>query len=185
MTDYFVLLDQPRRAWLDPEVLKEIFHARTLRAHPDAQPSSDDGAFTQLNEAYQVLRDPKRRLQHLLALAGHLPSSSRRTVPRELEELFPLIADLTQEAEALLQQCASTTSALSRSLLKPQMIALTNRLEAGLQKLRGLEANSNARLRQIAESELAELEALYLEFSYLGKWITQLQERHLQLTSAS
>ena len=88
MTDYFALLDQPRRPWLDPEELKQVFHQKTLEAHPDAQtPSDRDETFTRLNEAYQVLREPKRRLHHLLTLEGG-PANDIST-PEDIERLFP------------------------------------------------------------------------------------------------
>ena len=35
MADYFALLDEPRRPWLDPEELKAKFHALTATVHPD------------------------------------------------------------------------------------------------------------------------------------------------------
>ena len=61
MIDYFALLDQPRAPWLDPDELKDIFHQKTLQAHPDAQasrPGADttEATFPNLNEAYQVFR---------------------------------------------------------------------------------------------------------------------------------
>src|SRR3712207_5027846 len=101
MTDYFALLAQPRSPWLDPEQLKEAFHAKTREAHPDAYgaEASGDGAFAQVNAAYQVLRDPKRRLQHLLVLSGHAPGSRTSAIPRDLEELFPVVASLTRAAD--------------------------------------------------------------------------------------
>ena len=101
MIDYFALLDQPHVPWLDPDKLKDTYHQKTLQAHPDAQtsrPGADttDAAFTSLNEAYQVLQDPKRRLQHLLSLAGAAPSSTDQTVPKQLHDLFFKIRQLIE-----------------------------------------------------------------------------------------
>ncbi len=98
MTDYFALLDQPRRPWLDPEELKQVFHQKTLETHPDAQtePGGKE-TFTQLNEAYQVLREPKRRLHHLLSLEGSPPATKSVSVPANIEKLFPVVAALMQE----------------------------------------------------------------------------------------
>jgi curved DNA-binding protein CbpA len=79
MIDCFALLDQPRAPWLDLDELKEAYHKKTLRAHPDAQANrtdETDASFASLNEAYQVLQDPKRRLHHLLSLQGCAPSSA-------------------------------------------------------------------------------------------------------------
>jgi curved DNA-binding protein CbpA len=184
MTDYFALLDQRRRPWLDGEQLKETFHAKTLRAHPDAG-AKDDGAFTELNEAYQVLRDPKRRLHHLLTLEGNPPSSGSASIPKEIEDLFPLVAELTHQADGLLQKFEKATSTLSRSLLKSQSIVVTKQLDEMLERLRTLYRNSESRLRECDEPNektTQDLQALYLQFSYLGNWISQLEEKQLSLT---
>ena len=81
MIDYFALLDQPRAPWLDLDELKNTYYQKTLQAHPDAQTTraradATDATFASLNEAYQVLQDPKRRLHHLLSLEGAAPSST-------------------------------------------------------------------------------------------------------------
>ena len=129
MIDYFALLDQPRAPWLDPDKLKDSYHQKTLRAHPDAQASRaaagvTDATFTNLNEAYQVLQDPKRRLHHLLSLEGAAPSSTDQTVPKQLDDLFPRVGALAQQARLLLGKLGATSNALSRSLLKPQIMEL-------------------------------------------------------------
>ena len=88
MIDYFALLDQPRAPWLDLDELKEHYHQKTLLLHPDAQSNQPSGEanvmFANLNEAYQVLQDPKRRLLHLLTLAGAAPSSTNQIIPQQL-----------------------------------------------------------------------------------------------------
>ena len=35
MTDHFALLDEPRRPWIDADLLKEKFLALSSRVHPD------------------------------------------------------------------------------------------------------------------------------------------------------
>jgi len=185
MTDYFALLNQPRRPWLDPEQLKETFHAKTLQAHPDAQSrtsTSSEAAFADINEAYQVLRDPKRRLHHLLSLEGNPPLSQSSSVPAEIAELFPVIADLILEADGLAQKIGGATNSLSRSLLKPQQVAITERIRETVHKLTALDHEAQSRLKQVSESnERGELHMLYLRFSYLTKWIAQLEEKQLSL----
>src|SRR5688572_3171522 len=118
MTDYFALLEQPRAPWLDPAGLKEAYHRQTLQTHPDtAAPDNPQGAFAELNEAYQVLQDPKRRLLHLLELEGQAPSSGNQTVPQELHDLFPAIGALAQRTNLFLERMKAASNALSRSLL--------------------------------------------------------------------
>lgn len=172
MTDYFALFDQPRQPWLDPEKLKEIYHAKARTASPDAQ----------LNEAYQVLRDAKRRLHHLLALRGDTPSHENASVPREIEDLFPEVAGLTSEADLLLNKLSQATSALSRSLLKNEIAAIQNKIAEMLARISELKNAGLVRLQSVQANDSGQLHALYLQFSYLNRWIEQLEERQLQLT---
>ncbi|PZR75723.1 MAG: hypothetical protein DLM73_04910 [Chthoniobacterales bacterium] len=194
MTDYFALLDQPRTPWLDPEKLKEIYHQKTLRAHPDAQTSvgseETDAAFSTLNEAYQVLQDPKRRLQHLLSLEGHPPSSSGQTVPKQLHDLFPEVSALTQRAQLLLEKFNATSNALSRSLLKPSILELQGDAKRTREKLQALSNASLAELQAIDElwaknrpETFDRLRELYYAFAYLTRWTAQLEEVEFQLSA--
>ena len=153
MIDYFALLDQPRAPWLDPEKLKQVYHQKTLRAHPDtAAPGESENSFAQLNEAYQVLQDPKRRLHHLLELEGRPPSSTDQTVPRELHDLFPAIGALTQRASGLLEKITTASNALSRSLLKPQILEVQKETKELREKIQGL---SDSSLDQLASGRFA------------------------------
>ena len=192
MTDYFALLDQPRRPSLDEDELKQAFHARSLQLHPDArrdeaggQVPSDD-AFAQLNEAYKVLQDPKRRIQHLLALA-HRAAARQSSVPRDIADLFPIVAGVTHDADALVQKMEAAATPLSRSLLQAQMLAVRTRLAHTLQQLRELFDSANAELERFGpatayeEGEWAQLHELYLRFSYLTRWISELEEKQVRI----
>ena len=195
MTDYFALLEQPRVPWLDPDELKEAFHRKSLHTHPDARAQSEqcDGPgadFTELNEAYQVLQDPKRRLQHLLALAGAVPAGRWTTVPADVEQLFPAVAAATHRAQAVTEKHAQATSPLARSLLKAELLQVQNEIEAMLGVLQKQHTEAVDRLRDLTrlweqphESKLAELHDLLLRFSYLSRWIAELQEKQVRLCS--
>ena len=193
MIDYFALLDQPHAPWLDPDKLKNTYHQKTLQAHPDAQTNrpgtnATDATFTRLNEAYQVLQDPKRRLHHLLSLEGHAPSSADQTVPKQLHDLFPAVGALTQRASLLLEKIRATSNALSRSLLKPQILEVQNEAKEVREKIQNLSDASLAELRQINiawaknPQQIEGLSNLYFAFAYLTRWSTQLDEMTFQLS---
>ena len=194
MTDYFALLDQPRLPWLDLEELKNRFHQKTLSAHPDAQTASDstretDSSFAIVNEAYQVLQDPKRRLHHLLTLENSAPASAGQTIPRQLEDLFPAVNALTQQAQSLLEKISATSTALSRSLLQPQIRQLREEAEAVAEKLGTISSASLAKLQASnrtwspsSPEEVTRLSDLYYTFAYLTRWMAQLDEIHFQLS---
>lgn len=188
--DYFALLDQPRAPWLDPASLKEAYHRKTLQAHPDTAPAvTAEGDFAELNEAYQILQDPKRRLHHLLELEGCAPSSADQSVPQELHDLFPAIGALSQRASLLLERMKTASNALSRSLLKPQLLELQKQTAELRAKIQGLSDTSVAQLRIVSSrwatnpsEEVAALSNLYFIFAYLGRWSAQLDEIAFQLS---
>ena len=195
MTDYFALLEQPRLPWLDPDELKQAFHRKSLRIHPDARAPSGDGGtaeaeFAQLNEAYKVLQDPKRRLQHLLALEGAAPVERSTTVPPDIEQLFAAVAAATQRAQATAEKNTKATSPLARSLLKPELLQVRTEIEDILAILQKQHVAAVDRLRDLTrrweqrgEPTMAELHELFLRFSYLSRWISELQEKQVQLSS--
>ncbi|MEW6160863.1 MAG: hypothetical protein AB1813_25830, partial [Verrucomicrobiota bacterium] len=98
MTDYFALLNEPRRPWLDPAELKRRFLALTTESHPDRVHEGtrvdQERAHTQtseLNAAFQCLNDTKCRLAHLFELeTGAKPGSIQNVAPGMIEQLFEL-----------------------------------------------------------------------------------------------
>ncbi len=194
MIDYFALLDQPKAPWLDLEKLKDTYHQKTLQAHPDAQTTRGgadpaDATFANLNEAYQVLQDPKRRLHHLLSLEGAAPSSTGQAVPMQLHDLFPQVAALTQRTDRLLEKLQATSNALSRSLLKPQILEVQQETKEVRGKIRSLSDASLEQLRQINAAwtrspaeQIEGLSNLYFAFAYLSRWSAQLDEITFQLS---
>ena len=179
--DFFALLEQPRAPWLDLAALKEVFHRKTLEHHPDAAASGPESQFAELNEAYQVLQDPKRRLHHLLSLENRAPSANQ-AVPGDLQELFLQIGALNQTATQLLEKTRVASSPLSKSLLKAEVVAAQKELSGVRDKVQELNAAAEARLRQTKAEEIDELSVLYQRFAYLGRWSAQLDELAFQLT---
>ncbi len=179
MIDYFALLDEARRPWLDPEKLKKKYFALSRVAAPDAQ----------LNEAYRVLSDPKLRLHHLLTLGG-VDLAAGRPVPPSVAELFWNTGTLLREVEQWLLQSSGTTGALARSLLKAEQGKIEGKLakleeqlrvtyELELNQLRQLDAawtaaspNEGARLIELSDS-----------ISYLTRLLERTAEKRFQLAA--
>jgi len=189
MTDYFALLEQPRAPWLDPVALKDAYHRKTLQTHPDSAPAALENDFAELNAAYQTLQDPKRRLHHLLSLENQAPSANQ-TAPLELQELFLDLGAFKQRADLVLEKSRAASNALSRSLLKPEMVALQNDLTAWREKIRALVDSATEKLREMnprwlsdRETQIVALTNLYLTFAYLGRWLEQLDEIAFQLAA--
>lgn len=194
MIDYFALLDQPKAPWLELEKLKDAYHQKTLEAHPDAQQSSrgadpEGGTFASLNEAYQVLQDPKRRLHHLLSLQGAEPSSTGQAVPEQLQDLFPTVGGLIERTNRLLEKLRATSNALSQSLLKPQILEVQQEMKEVRGQIQNLSDASLEQLRQMNAAwarnpagQMEKLAELYIAFAYLSRWSTQLDELIFQLS---
>src|SRR5438445_2111306 len=101
MTDYFALLDEPRRPWLDPEVLKARFLALTAEVHPDrvhgateTEKRTANQRYADLNAAYNCLREPKERLLHLLELERGKKPEEVQKIPAGMMDLFAEIGQL-------------------------------------------------------------------------------------------
>lgn len=193
MTDYFALLGEPRRPWLDAERVKETFHRLSREQHPDQQNAAASGDFAELNAAQATLRDPKARLRHLLALEyPHVAVSGPASVPAALSELlFPTHA-LLQKIDAFLARQAAASGALARALLAGEQFALREEAETRLGELEALHATLLAELQTFdaerwaivprpPDAETALL-GFYHGFAYLARWIEQFRERLFRLS---
>ena len=119
MTDFFFLLNEPRRPWLDPEVLKQKFLTLSATVHPDrvhnlgeAERAAAQDRYTGLNTAYNCLREPKERLQHLLQLELGAPPPNTQRIPSDLMDLSLEVGKACREADAFLAEKAKVTSPL-------------------------------------------------------------------------
>ena len=180
MTDYFALLGEARRPWLDPEKLKEKYFARSRATVADAE----------LNEAFRVLSDPKLCLYHLLTLEG-AELTAGRPVPPPVAELFWNTGTLLREVEQWLLKNAEASSALSRALLRSERTKLEGKLEKLEEQLNALYETELAQLRQTdaaanssSPNELAKLIELYDAISYLARLREQMTEKRFRMSVA-
>lgn len=197
MTDYFSVLAEPRRPWLDPESLKKKFLTLSAAVHPDRvhnaseeEKSAAQRRYTELNQAYNHLRNPKERLQHLLELETGTKPQQVQQVPSDLMEFFFQVAQLFKQTDSFLAEKAKTSSPLLKvqmfetaqewteklNLLQQQLSVRQERLVSELKKL-------DDRWSEVAErkSMLGRLEELYRLFSYFARWQSQIQEKVVQL----
>ncbi len=203
--DYFSMLDEPRRPWLDEQSLKIKFLALSALEHPDRahgggadQKRRAHERYSELNAAYNCLREPKDRLLHLLELElGARPGDVQRLAPDAMN-LFVEASDALRKAGAFLQTRAKAASPLLKARtfeegidLAAQLQALGQRINLRrdelLAELKGMNAawdsapapGSGARA---AALPLKRLEEIYRDLSYLARWSGQIQERALQIS---
>ena len=187
--DFFAWLGMPRRPWLDPEEVKERFHALSREHHPDQQAAGSnaetDAVFARLNAAQAALRDPKARLRCLLELEHPgVKVSGPAAVPGTLADLFAPIHGLVGRIDALLAKKASAPSALARALLAREEWGLQEEAQERLGALEELHARASEELRAFDErweprppDAAGLLHGFYQRFAYLSRWTDQLRER--------
>ena len=203
MTDYFALLNEPRRPWLDPEALKQKFLELSVNVHPDRVHQFNETnrkaaheRYTELNAAHNCLREPKDRLRHLLELElGTLPKDMQQP-PGNMMDLFLEIGQACRDADAFLTE----SSGVQSPLLKVQVF---ERAQNWIEKLNALQQTINGWREQFLEELkvvdaawmsvaktdmsqrnelLARLDGLYRLFGFLVRWSRQIQERQVKLS---
>jgi DnaJ-domain-containing protein 1 len=199
MTDYFTLFDEPRRPWLDAEALKQKFLTLSATVHPDrvhnlgeAERAAAQEHYTELNAAYNCLREPKDRLHHLLELElGALPKDIQR-IPSELMDLSLEVGKACREADAFLAEKAKVTSPLLQVTFFERGQEYVDKLQALRGRVNSLNERLIEELHQIdaawqsgaapRNALLQRLEELYRLFSYFARWMAQTQERAVRLS---
>jgi DnaJ-domain-containing protein 1 len=203
--DYFAVFQECRRPWLDPADLKDKFIALSSSAHPDRVHGASEEEkvfanqrFTEINAAYQCLRDPKERLRHLLELETGGKPAQVHQVPATVADLFIEISNLCRSVDVFLNEKNQQTSPLLKAMIFERGLEWTDRLQelqgevnrqrdALLERLKSLdqawtgldEPPSPDRVQNLP---LAELEEVYRMLSYLKRWSAQLENRATRCT---
>jgi curved DNA-binding protein CbpA len=203
--DYFALLNEARRPWLETEQLKSNFLKLSAEAHPDrvhgASESEKEEAnrrYAELNAAYQCLREPKSRLLHLLELElGRRPPDVQRIPPGTMD-LFVEVGQVCRDVDAFLAQRARNTSPMMQVQSFAKAMEWTDQLTALQRKVNAKKEELSAELltfnAQFAAAPpqgsparpqhlpLERLEQIYRVLSYVARWTEQIQERIVQLS---
>lgn len=197
MIDYFALLGQPRRPWLEPDTLKSEFVTRAAATHPDrihdgteAERQRANGRTAELNSAYSCLREPRDRLKHLLELEIGCRPTDLQEIPQSSAELFMRIASTCREADAFIKRHAAITSPLLRAQNAAEVHKWMNRLAELHKHVSGLQEGGLAELRTLdvkweavdaRAALLPELERICRLLGFFGRWQGQVQERMSRL----
>lgn len=86
--DYYKILEVPETA--DTATIKKAYHRLARKYHPDVSGKAGEEQFKAINEAYQVLSDPKKRAEYDRLRQGYAYRQSRRQGPgfRRVERDF-------------------------------------------------------------------------------------------------
>jgi len=190
----FALFELEPGPALDAAALKEHFARATSETHPDkfAQVPEEerlavDSRYAALNQAYQTLIDPRARLLALYELTkGEKPRDVQRIPPGTMD-LFKEVGEMCRELDEFLERKRATTGRLERAGLMSAELALQDELVALRTKLEQFGATVNSDLTGLdarwraGEKDLNALEAVYRKYSYLARWLQQIQEREIAL----
>jgi len=122
-SDYFAMLELPRKLWIDMGELEQKFLQLSWKLHPDNFVSSTERErdislqrSSELNDAYRTLRDPIARVEYLLAIEGTRKNgeNKQQAPPELLEEVFELNESLDELRQAKAE--GSDTASLRHSL---------------------------------------------------------------------
>ena len=203
MIDCFALLQEPRRPWLDPEALKQKFLALSTRFHPDRVHGASETErtkaqehYAELNAAYQRLREPKERLQHLLELELGIKPQQVQRIPPGLMEMSLEVARQCRQADTFIAEKGRTASPRLLVQLFEQGQEWTAKLTDLLKQIQSRQETLTAEVKNLdaewetngdAETQghkaaLARLEELWRLSSYYARWAGQLQERIVRLS---
>ncbi|HVY70259.1 MAG TPA: DnaJ domain-containing protein [Verrucomicrobiae bacterium] len=204
MTDAFALLRLPRRPWLEAGELQARFHQLSAELHPDrlrhlpdAERVAAESRYSALNTAYQLLRDPKQRLGHLLELELGARPAEMREIPPALSDFFFALGPVLREVDAFLARRDAESSPLLRvqwfergmewdDKLRESQARVQEMHTALETELRGLgdawPAHTNTATPSV-EGTLPRLGEIYRALSLLGRWQSQLQERLMKLVA--
>ena len=196
MKDNFLLLTEPRRPWLDAESLKTKFFALSSEVHPDRVHNASESdklaanqRYSELNAAYQCLREPRSRIRHLLELELGAKPSDLTNVPDDLMDLFFAVGKAFREVDAFLAEKAKATSPLIQ-------VQLFERGMNHVEQLNELSRKISPRRETLLE-ELKSLDVVWQSgdsaqtdrllniwrlLSFYERWLAQIQERIAQLS---
>lgn len=199
MTDYFALLNEPRRPWVEGELLKQKFLSLSAELHPDRVHSADEperqaasNRFADFNAAYNCLAAPKSRLFHLLELERGARPAEVEQIPGALADWFAEVATLCRDADRFLAEKAKSASPLLQVQFFEGSQEWIERLNGLAKKLGAFHGELVEKLKSLDTQWMApdcqrdrvlnDLEVLYRLFGYFNRWNSQIQERIVQLS---
>ena len=193
--DYFALLDEPRKPWIDTGLLKDKFKEMSARYHPDKFPQATpeereriSARYAELNAAYQCLSHTRDRLLHLIELETGKPPSDVQRIPPGTSDLFMQIGQTCAQAAAFLEKQPQTDSPILKAKRFVEQMEWTDKLTDFQNQLQGISDKLEEELKRMntdmengAPLPLERLEEIYRSTSYINRWTDQIREKIVQL----
>jgi molecular chaperone HscB len=169
-SDYFAMLEVPRKLWIEMGTLEQKFLQLSWKLHPDnfvnATPEEREISLkrsSELNDAYRTLRDPVSRVEYLLALEGARKEgqNKQQAPPELLEEVFELNESLDELREA--RSTGGDTANLKQRLqaaeqnFEAKLTEVDSQLQSAARDWDNAVSSDDAGQRHVIKSKLNEL----------------------------
>lgn len=169
--------------WLDQDALKKRYLKLSAKLHPDANTAPPSDSFTELQNAYLQLSSDRLRLLLLLKIRGEQDVSTIGAVPTHLADFFMNTSGLLRASDRLLQQRAEAGSFLEKASLQEESLEKSDALQTLLTEFLALRAQLQVTLQSADLNDTDLLKTSAVEFSYLDRWIEQVQEKMFLLVA--
>jgi len=188
--NHFARFGLEPKPWINTELLQQRFLEFSAEAHPDknTEKAEAERESQELNAAYNVLRNTRTRLLHLLEIAGAPKQDHVQNVPAEALESFATVAAATKGADALIKEKTATTSPMLKVQLMERALHEIDATQQLQEKLRTRIAASENRLKAMgwssppSDGELKVARETAATLGFLERWNAQLQDRIGALT---
>src|SRR5205814_1194373 len=120
----------------------------------EAEKQAASHRYTELNAAYNCLREAKVRLTHLLELELGARPPEVRPIPPATMDLFNQVNQLCREADVFLGGKTTATSPLLKVQMFEKGLALTEKLNARLQQLSARRAALTEQIRLLKDEQI-------------------------------
>ena len=164
--NYFEFYELPINFNPDQQLVKQKFYALSKQYHPDFYINESEAKQEEVlelstlnNKAFQVLKDPQRRLHYILELKGQLVQGENYALPQAF------LMDMMDVNEALMDlEFEPDTSKLEQ--VKSEIQTLETSLENELQELtQKFDSDDNSQQTEI----LAAIKDVYYRNKYLWR----------------
>lgn len=222
--NWFAVMGFARAPWIDGDQLKERYLELTKCVHsgrhsenfvgampetknrPKTAQTPKDRAQTDINRAWQTLKNDADRLAHFLELETGRDIRQEREAPEHLIPLFMQLSPLFQQADQTLRMIREESSPILKAKryldagtlladlsnasekISALLLENQNRLRKADRLWRQLSVKTNSENPAAAKPSttrnnlLKELQDVCLSFSFLQRWQNQLAEKIFQLT---
>ncbi len=173
----FLLLGLAETLALSETALSAAFRQAGRVHHPDEGGSEKE--FSQIGQAYQILRSPSKRLKHWLELRD-IRGEPRGVVDGVLLDWFGVVGQTLQSIDEVLRKKDQAQSHLARALLENEVQHCREKIDSLQASLELLMSEKMAHFVEIEHGPIAADEAWILvrDLAFLEKWQAQLRERY-------